>query len=82
MSEKIARPTWLDDADVAQFKKAEELKGQIIHLIYDKDSTYCAFISTFGDMEELAAVLRQTLERVESGEYEQTRKEINLGSAG
>ena len=80
MSEKIARPVWLDDASVAQFKKAEEFGGQIFHLIHDEDSDYCAFISTFEDTERLAAVLRQMLARVESGEYERTREEIDLGA--
>ena len=82
MSEKIDRPMWLDDADVAQFKKAQELKGQILHLIYDEETAYCAMLSTFQDSEELATVLRQALGRVESGEYERTRREIDLASRG
>jgi hypothetical protein len=80
MSEKIDRPTWLDDADVAQFAKAQLMDGQIVHLIWDKQNDCCGFISTFEDDEELAEMLRQTLERVESGKYRKTRKEIDLAS--
>jgi hypothetical protein len=79
MSEKIARPVWLDDASVAQFKKAEEMDGQIVHLIWDKENDCCGFISTFDDDEELADVLRRTLDRIESGEYKKSRKEMDLG---
>jgi len=77
-SKKIDRPTWLDDAAVAQFAKAQLLDGQIVHLIYDKENDCCGFISTFEDDEELADLLRRTLERVESGKYRDTRKEIDL----
>jgi hypothetical protein len=82
MSEKIARPVWLDDASVAQFKKAEEMDGQFAHLIYDEEEGVYGFISTFRDGEELATALRHVLARVESGEYERSRKEINLEAPG
>ena len=77
-SKKIDRPTWLDDADVAQFRKAQEIDGQIVHLIWDKENDCCGFVSTFENDEELADILRRTLERVESGKYRETRKEIDL----
>lgn len=82
MSEKVARPVWLDDADVGQFKQAERLRGQFAHLIYDEELDFFGFVSTFDNDEKLATALRRTLARVESGEYRRTRKEIDLVSAG